>query len=232
MRNKKEGNGKVFFVSCRYSGMKNLALIIMLSVTSVVLSAEEYTIQTISAKKEASITPAFEKKVHKSALSSTKKKEGVCNVVTVGKYPSAASAHHDLKKAKAISKDAFVRPINRTTPKVCESAITEVNTKVVETKVVDSHAQVASIKKEESVTTAHEATKSPTVSGTAVTNTTVASRVQEKAEPCKVQPCEKVTNTVYIYDRNFGRKSDIHEAIEYYKNSPYHTFKPVVAQRY
>ena len=222
MRNKKEGSGKVFFVSCRYSGMKNLALIIMFSVTSVVLSAEEYTIQTISAKKEASITPAFEKKVHKSALSSTKKKEGVCNVVTVGKYPSAASAHHDLKKAKAISKDAFVRPINRTTPKACESA-------TAEKKVADAHAQVASVKKEESVATTHEAVKTSSVSSAAVTHATVAPSVQ--AEPCKAQPCEKVTNTVYLYDRNIGRKSDIHEAIEFYKNSPYHTFKPVVAQR-
>lgn len=225
MRNKKEGNGKVLLLSCRYRGMKNLALIIMFSVTSVVLSAEEYTIQTISAQKEASITPAFEKKVHKSVLPSTKKKEGKCNIVTVGKYPSAASAYHDLKKAKAISKDAFVRPINRTTPKACESA-------TAEKKAADAHTPAASVKKEVSISTAQEAVKTSTVSSAAVTHVAVAPNVQEaKAEPCKVQPCEKVTNTVYVYDRNIGRKSDIHDAIEYYKNSPYHTFKPMVTQR-
>src|SRR3989339_947036 len=109
--------------------MKKLALIMMFSVIGVVLSAEEFTIQTISAKKEASITPAFEKKVHKSALSSEKKKEGVCNIVTVGKYPSAKAAYHDLKKAKAISKDAFVRPINRTTPKACETQTAKADAK-------------------------------------------------------------------------------------------------------
>src|SRR3989339_294470 len=199
--------------------MKKLALIMMFSVIGVVLSAEEFTIQTISAKKEASITPAFEKKVHKSALSSEKKKEGVCNIVTVGKYPSAKAAYHDLKKAKAISKDAFVRSINRTTPKVCESSSTEMKTKVVE-------------KKEEQAVSAHESSPSPAQSNTAVMHAAVAPSVHEaKAEPCKAQPCEKVTNTVYVYDRNIARKSDIDEAIAYYKNSPYHTFKPVVAQR-
>jgi len=205
----------------------------MFSVTSVVLSAEEYTIQTISAKKEASITPAFEKKVHKSALPSTKKKEGTCNVVTVGKYPSAASAHHDLKKAKAIAKDAFIRPLERTTPQACESTAAEMKTKVaekkVEQKVTAAHTPVAAVKKEEPAAMVHEAAKTPAASSAGVAHAVIAPTVQ--AEPCKAQPCEKVTNTVYLYDRNIGRKSDIHEAIEYYKNSPYHTFKPVVAQR-
>ncbi|MDP3291669.1 MAG: hypothetical protein Q8M43_06530 [Sulfuricurvum sp.] len=197
----------------------------MFSVTSVVLSAEEYTIQTISAQKEASITPAFEKKVHKSVLPSTKKKEGKCNIVTVGKYPSAASAYHDLKKAKAISKDAFVRPINRTTPKACESA-------TAEKKAADAHTPVASVKKEVSISTAHETASSPSASSAVVTRVAVAPNVQEaKAEPCKAQPCEKVTNTDYVYDRNIGRKSDKHDAKEYYKNSPNQTLKPMLTHR-
>ncbi|MBD3799732.1 MAG: hypothetical protein IE883_07650, partial [Epsilonproteobacteria bacterium] len=126
--------------------MKNLAILIMFGVSSVALSAEEYTIQTISAKKEVSITPAFEKKVQKSALPMRKKKEGECNIVTVGKYPTAKAASADLKKAREISKDAFVRTLERATPKVCEG------------------------------------------------------------------------------------KSDIHDAIEYYKHSPYHSFRPVALQ--
>lgn len=204
----------------------------MLSVVSVVLSAEEYTIQTISAKKEASITPAFEKKVHKSALHSAKKKEGECNIVTVGHYKSVKEAHADLKKAKVIAKDAFIRPINRTTPKVCEIATADAKTKVVEKKTVAAHAQSVLAKKEELAVTTHEPITSTVPSSIVPTHTSVAPSVQEvKVEPCKAQPCEKVTNTVYVYDRNIARKSDIYEAMEYYKNSPYHTFKPMVAQR-
>jgi len=210
-------------------GMKKLALIIIFGISSVVLSAEEFTIQTISAKKEASITPAFEKKVHKSALPSVKKKEGECNIVTVGKYHSTKAAHHDLKKAKAISKDAFVRTVNRTTPNVCASkseapktAMKDVNASVVIPN--KSEAAVAAVKHEEpkAAEPAHTLSATPAP---------VAAVSEPKAEiPCKVQPCEKVSNNVYLYDRNLGRKSDIHEAIEFYKHSQYHSFRPVALQ--
>lgn len=226
------------FYSCRVDieGMRKLALIMMFSVASVVVSAEEYTIQTISALKESSITPAFEKKVQKSALSSAKKKEGACNVVTVGKYPSAKAAQHDLKKAQAIAKDVFIRPLERTTPKACESTAAEVKTKVaekkVEQKVADAHAPAASVKKEEPAVATHEAAKTPVVNSAGVAHAVVAPSVQEvKAEPCKVQPCAKGSTAVYLYDRNLARKSDIHEAIEYYKNSPYHSFQPIAMQK-
>jgi hypothetical protein len=208
----------------------------MFSVTSVMLSAEEYTIQTISAKKEASITPAFEKKVHQSTLSSEKKKEGSCNIVTVGKYSSAKAAQHDLKKAKTIAKDAFIRPLNRATPKGCETHSTATGTKKetevhASEKISTVHVATAPITKKEvsSPAQSHEATIE------SVTTTQKANEASEtsevKGEPCKVQPCQNVTNSVYVYDRNLARKSDIQEAIEYYKRSPYHTFKPVLAQR-
>jgi len=213
--------------------MKKLALIMIFSVSSVVLSAEEFTIQTISAKKEASITPAFEKKVEKSALHSEKKKEGTCNIVTVGKYHSAKEAHHDLKKAKAISKDAFVRNVERITPKVCtlegetnKTVMKDVNSSVVVPKKAEAVVVVAKPAEVKVVEAAH------TAPSAVVAAPTPAPTVAEtKAEvPCKVQPCEKVSNNVYLYDRNLGRKSDIHEAIEFYKHSPYHSFRPVAMQ--
>ena len=213
--------------------MKNLALIIMFGVTSVVLSAEEYTIQTISAQKEASITPAFEKKVHKSALPVTKKKEGDCNIVTVGKYPSVKAAKVDMKKAKAISKDAFVRSMARVTPKVCESKGAE---KQVAMK--ESNATAVTPKKEE-ITAVNKTTVpvqkegvmtvvSPKENSVAVTTPSVSEKVEPA--PCKVQPCEKISTNVYLYNKNLIRKSDLHEAIEFYKHSPYHTFRPVALQ--
>ncbi|MGA9046761.1 hypothetical protein [Sulfuricurvum sp.] len=194
--------------------MKKLALIMMFSVASVVLSAEEYTIQTISALKESSITPAFEKKVQKSALSSAQKKEGNCNIVTVGSYPTPKAATSDIQKAKAISKDAFVRPTNRTVPQVClgknnthTTALQDTNPSAVESK------QDAVALKE---------------------NTAAAKVVQETSQSAlsaKVQPCVKGLTAVYLCDRNLARKSDIHEAIEYYKNSPYHSFQPIALQK-
>jgi hypothetical protein len=193
--------------------MKKIALMMIFSVTSVVLSAEEYTIQTISALKERSITPAFEKKVQKSALSSAKKKEGDCNIVTVGSYSTLKAAQADIKKAKAISKDAFVRSLNRVTPKVCESK---------------SNASLSSKKEEITVTVKESVVTNPT---SAVAPTSVVMIQNEtKAAPCKAEPC-KTSPSLYLYDRNLVRKSDIHDAIEYYKNSEYHSFRPVALQR-
>lgn len=205
----------------------------MFSVSSVVLSAEEFTIQTISAKKEASITPAFEKKVEKSALHSEKKKEGACNIVTVGKYRSAKEAHHDLKKAKVISKDAFVRTVERTTPKVCEgkdethkTAMKDVNSSAIVPKKAEAVVVVAKPAEVKALEAAHAAP-----AAVVAASTPAPTVVETKAEvPCKVQPCEKVSNNVYLYDRNLGRKSDIHEAIEFYKYSQYHSFRPVAMQ--
>lgn len=222
---------KFFYHRVDIENMKKLALIMMFSVTSVALSAEEYTIQTISAKKEVSITPAFEKKIQKSALLSTKKKEGACSIVTVGHYKSVKEAHVDLKKAKAIAKDAFIRPLSRATPKVCEShAATATKAHTTETK---ASVQSALTKKEATaVATAHEIIASPVTSVVADAHTAATPSVNEvKNEPCKVQPCETAASAVYVYDRNLARKSDIHDAIEYYKNSPYHTFRPVLTQR-
>lgn len=209
--------------------MKKLALIMIFSVSSVVLSAEEFTIQTISALKESSITPAFEKKVSHSALPSAKKKEGDCNIITVGKYASTKAAHHDLNKAKAISKDAFVRTVNRTTPKVCAG-----KSEAVKTAMKDTNTSVTVPPKSDTAAVAvkHEEPKAvEAVHTAAVTPAPVVVVAEPKAEiPCKVQPCEKVSNNVYLYDRNLGRKSDIHEAIEFYKHSPYHSFRPVALQ--
>jgi len=213
--------------------MKKLALIIMFSVTGVVLNAEEYTIQTISAKKEASITPAFEKKVEKTALHATKKKEGECNIVTVGNYKSVKEAHVDLKKAKAIAKDAFIRPLVRTTPKVCEARTAAAKGSSMEykgEKTVAASAQNTSVKKEEMIAAVHEAvTPSVSVAAVEAHPDTFMPSQEIKTEPYKGQASSN--SPVFVYDRNLARKSDIQEAIEYYKRSPYYSFKPVLTLR-
>jgi hypothetical protein len=236
--------------------MKKLTLLMMISTVGIVLSAQEYTIQTISAQKEGSITPAFEKKVQKSALPVEKRKEGKCTTLTVGKYPSAKAAHRDLKKVKGIAKDAFVRPSERSVPQSCATqtaaqtpkkesvetksvAVVEPKTatakpiepKAVEVKAAVSSAPLVTAHKEEPLK--GQDVQKPAVSAvpTTVKNETAAIVNSLKSEPCKSAPCEKVSSAVYVYDRNIARKSDLHDAIEYYKNSPYHSFKPSYSQR-
>ncbi|MDD2950671.1 MAG: hypothetical protein PHU29_07775 [Sulfuricurvum sp.] len=230
--------------------MKKITLILLCGVASMALSANEYTIQTISALKESSITPAFEKKVQKTALHSAQTKEGQCNIVTVGEYSSVKKAHKDLSKAKKVAKDAFIRTVNRDTPKVCEGkegdhkvAMVEDNVSVVSPKselskkeeVVSKKDETVAVKNEEisahpSVTqTMTKETTSPSPS-VAIAEIAAAEKSDTKAEPCKAQPCKNISSTVYIYDRNIGRKSDISEAIEFYKNSPYYSFRPIGLQ--
>lgn len=208
--------------------MKKLALIMMFSVTGVVLNAEEYTIQTISTLKESSITPAFEKKVEKTALHATKKKEGECNIVTVGNYKSVKEAHVDLKKAKAIAKDAFIRPIARTTPKVCETHTVAAKGASKEKKGEKAISSVQPITstKEEAIAAAHEAVSpSATVAAAdAHAGNIMPSQATKEIQTPNISP-------VFVYDRNLARKSDIQEAIEFYKRSPYYSFKPVLTLR-
>lgn len=207
--------------------MKKLALIMMFSVTGVVLNAEEYTIQTISTLKESSITPAFEKKVEKTSLHATKKKEGECNIVTVGSYKSVKEAHVDLKKAKVIAKDAFVRPLVRTTPKVCEThtAAAKVPSKEKKGEKAVSSVQAITATKEEAIAAVHEAvTPSTVATADAHTGTIMPSQTTKEIQTPNNSP-------VFVYDRNLARKSDIQEAIEYYKRSPYYSFKPVLSLR-
>jgi len=210
--------------------MKNLALMMIFGVVGVVLSAEEYTIQTISTLKESSITPAFEKKVEKTALPVAKKKEGECNIVTVGHYDTAKKARKDLAKAKKISQDAFVRTVERKTPKACAGTMADQKNE----KIVVSDANVTTVvsKNESAVKMMTDANKTiaHTTASAAPTQTPAVLPVEAKAEPCKKETTE-VSTAVFVYDRNLARKSDIHEAIEFYENSPYYSFKPIALQR-
>lgn len=200
--------------------MKKLALILVFGVASMALSAEEYTIQTISALKESSITPAFETKIEKSALPSAKIKEGDCNIVTVGQYGNTKEARSGLKKAKVIARDAFIRPVSRTIPKVCGTQSADRKSeKIVK---ADANITVSPVAAQE-IKAEAEKPKETAASALAV------------PAPAPVQEAHSSVDALHhsavlIYDRNLIRKSDIHEAIEYYKNSPYHTFRPVALQ--
>lgn len=233
--------------------MKKLALTIIISVAGVALSAEEFTIQTISAHKENSITPAFEKKVEKSSLESVKKKEGNCNIVTVGRYDSVKKARADLSKAKKIAKDAFVRPVARALPASCAAASGSAKKEEKTAKAAvaaaakgDANASGPAGKLQAVTEKPAQNAASPLLQGATVAEkpAVTAAESQKEGAAAEAPPVplaalnsvakprseESSRTTVLLYDRNMARKSDIHEAIEYYKTSPYHTFKPVALQ--
>lgn len=230
---------------------KRTLLLPFFGAAAMALSAQEYTIQTISALKESSITPAFEKKVERTALPSKRLTEGKCNIVTVGEYKTSKEARHDLKKAKKAAHDAFVRPRQRQTPALCSGAPVEVASlkdasaehpkkEVIEPVMkaaVEEHPAAATGGHDKSVHPAPIATAAvPAVASTTASAPAeaVAAHPEKKPasapreQPCTAKPCDE---THYVYDKNAMRKGDIHEAIEYYKHSPYYSFRPIGLQR-
>lgn len=220
--------------------MKKSILLFTIGFIVTVSGSEEYTIQTISAKKESSITHAFEKKVAKSTLPSSKKREGECIIVTVGKYSDSKSAKQDMKKAKIISKDAFVRKLERITPKICDtngSSHTSTKDQPHDLKSSSEHPLTtvshtpsnphAENEKGPLVATDHS---HPAVMSTG--NQITDEKPHTEASQGLKEESDHTPNTVaFLYDRNLLRKSDIADAIEYYKNSPYYSFRPIGLQQ-
>ncbi len=188
------------------------------------LSAEEYTIQTISALKESSITPAFEQKIKKTGIPYIKKTEGDRHVVLLGKYKKTAETKHDVKKVRAVvTHDAFVRPMDRAAVATKPEVHVEAASHPSETATVSHSTESAAV-------------VTPTTAPVAVVATTpvvaaVAAAVEKKEECAPRVISAAPTEPVIIYDRNAMRKNDISEAIEFYKTSPYHSFRPVALQR-
>lgn len=211
----------------------------MMCIAGLASSAEEYTIQTISALKESSITPAFEKKVQKSALASDRKKEGACNIVTVGRYGDVKTARANLQTAKTIAKDAFIRPLSREIPKACDPMTAKgqgiasvkndmnasVGSAVSGTASVKVSSKASAVSASSAVSSADAQPSHDPLAAASVPQPPIT---QTEEKGCS--PFDTMQTAVWIYDRNLARKRDIHEAIEYYKNSPYHSFRPVAMQ--
>lgn len=182
--------------------MKKLGLIMIMGMMSFLWGSSEVTIQVINAVQERSITHEFVQKLKKSGLSIHKNIEGGRYVVTLGTYKNKQSAQHALKKARMlVAKDAFLRPVKREgTAVACKSA-----------KTVETHAAV---------------------NATAV----AVSPQNEKVVRVEIKPIVvEVKNTpvsaaICTVDKKEAHKSEISEAINYYKNSPYHRFEPVMLQ--
>lgn len=198
--------------------MNKLAFLMMIGMVSFAWGKEDVTVQVISAVYEKSITPAFDAKLKKTGLDIHKKIENGRYVVTLGTYPAAKSAKPALKKARTVvTKDAFIRLVNRNMTAVAHSSVTEpaAHTNAQEHTAA---AAVAEVAKTIEVTKAIEAIKSVE---TPKPETSVAPVIVHEVK----QPVI-VAVALPECDKKELRKDAFAEAINYYKTSPYHRFEP------
>jgi len=175
----------------------------------------DVTIQVINAVKERSITQEFDKKLVKSGLAVHKVVEGGRYIVTLGTYKDAKAAQTALKKARmVVCKEAFIRPVKRDQAAAVAQAMAKTD------KVADTHAEV----------------KPATVEVHPAVQAAVAAPVVEHMVTVAVKPIivevKKSPEAAEMsgYEKKELYKSEIAQAINYYKNSPYHRFEPVMLQ--
>ncbi|MFA6188721.1 MAG: SPOR domain-containing protein [Sulfuricurvum sp.] len=182
--------------------IKKIVLIAGMGAMGLLWGSGDVTIQVINAVKERSITQEFDKKLVKSGLAVHKVVEGGRYIVTLGTYKNEKAAQAALKKARmVVCKEAFVRPVKRDQV----TAVSPKCDKPVEAKkatpAASQEVTVATVPKNDHIVVIEvKNTPSPTV---------VASSSSEKKE---------------------AYRNEIAEAINYYKNSPYHRFEPVMLQ--
>jgi hypothetical protein len=195
--------------------MKKIALLMMMGMASLVWGSEDVTVQVISAVHEKSITPAFDVKLKKTGLDVHKKIEKGRYVVMLGTYKDHKSAEHALAKARlVVTKDAFIRPVNRDSTAVAHANV--IQPKAAENKTVAVEQKAAVVEQK-------------TVAATAEVPKAAIAAVQPAAQEVK-QPISVVPAAAEC-DKKEMRKDDFAQAIHYYKISPYHRFEPVVLRQ-
>lgn len=245
--------------------MKKAFVMMGLGAVSLLWGSQELTIQVINAVYEKSITRDFEEKLKQSALPITKKAEKGRYVVTLGTYKDEESAKKDLEKVRnEVMKDAFIRPIQRTSEAVAVKSVksksktlaahtpkkesksekTKVAVKNLKTDTATTEASSVSSRTNEPKTAIVIEEKKPEHKAEAVVAPKAAKESVEIKEPltivegasCPIAPTASEVKTipvlasVVMVERNELRRKELHDAIEYYKNSPYHRFEPVKLQ--
>lgn len=210
--------------------MKKLICIAFMGMGTLVFGSEALTVQVISAVHEKSVTKAFDAKVNKTGMKVNKKVEDNRFVVTVGEF----NDHKSAKKGETIArqfvtKDAFVRPVDRHASVSSHNASAHVPAK---TPSADTHTASATKPEPSHAPIVHTSTDSKS----AVEAVVVVKETKPVVEPVvAVKPTEVKTpdvkaasiGTVSDCDRRDKHRDEIAEAISYYKNSPYHRFEPV-----
>ncbi len=195
----------------RFDMLKKIVLIAAMGTMGLLWGSGEVTVQVINAVKENSITHEFDNKLKKTGLAIHKVVEGGRYIVTLGTYKDEKSAQEALKKArKMVCKEAFVRFVKR--DQVASA----------------SHATVAS-QQEVKTVKAHEEIKTTASAVVAKNEHVVTVEVKPVVVEVKNAPVASVAAKCPS-EKKEAYKSEIAQAINYYKNSPYHRFEPVMLQ--
>ncbi len=192
--------------------IKKIVLIAAMGTVGLLWGSGDVTVQVINAVKESSITPEFDKKLAKTALSIHKVVEGGRHIVTLGAFKDEKSAQGALKKArKIVDAGAFVRLVNRGYAATPHEAAKSV------------HA----------VAVVHEAAKQPEVKAVIPVAKQEHVMVVE-VKPMVVEVKNSPVSTVVASsasEKKEAYRNEIAEAITFYRNSPYHRFEPVMLQQ-
>ncbi|MDP2079174.1 MAG: SPOR domain-containing protein [Sulfuricurvum sp.] len=211
--------------------IKKIVLIAAMGAMGVLWGSGDVTIQVINAVKEKSITHDFKKKLEKTGLSIHKVVEGGRYIVTLGSYKDHQSAQKALKKARAVvCAGAFIRPIKRDQVAVAPHESAKA---VKAASVTSTHHETA---KTETPAAAHAEVKAAVVAHSPVVvqepNKVVVVEVKPVSVEVKNSPAVVAkTESQAASEKKEAYKSEIAQAINFYKNSPYHRFEPVKLQQ-
>lgn len=207
--------------------IQKIVLIAAMGTIGLLWGSGDMTIQVINAVKEKSITPDFDKKLEKTGLPIHKVVEGGRYIVTLGTYTDVKSTQTPLKKARNIvAKDAFVRPVNRNQVAAAP------------------HEPAKAVKAAAATSAHHETVKEATpadVKAAAVAHSPAVVQEPAKVVVVEVKPVTvEVKNSPAVVAKTENQEasakkeahiSEIAQAINFYKNSPYHRFEPVKLQQ-
>jgi len=212
--------------------MKKILFLLTIALAGSLWSAGDVTVQVISAVYEKSVTKELDAKVNKTGLAAHKKIENGRYVVTLGTFKSEHDAQKALKNVRhLVSSDAFVRPVERTihtakssttaghTPTVATAHTSSVSPQTQSTLVVQPQPHTPS-----TVVMAHE--KNATSVIVPASNSSTSAIV--------TKPTTAIISVIPVQsecDKREMHKNEFSEAINYYKNSPFYRFEPVVLRQ-
>ncbi len=193
----------------RCEKMKKILFLLTMAFAGSLLMADDVTVQVINAVYEKSVTKELDDKIKKTGLEVHKKIENGRYVVTLGTFKNEREAQKALKMVRHfVSSDAFIRLVQRNEVAHLEKSIHSVQESEVVSQAQDVSSPAVEIHEKPAIVTV--ATIMPAVSTVA---TTPAISTQSESDKREVH------------------KNELSEAINYYKNSPYHRFEPVILRQ-
>jgi hypothetical protein len=181
--------------------MKKWIFLTMMGTFNFVYGSHQVTVQVISAVQEKSITDAFDAKLKKTGLEIYKKREEGKFIVTLGEFKDSKKAQPALMKARTIVNKEAF--IRPVDRNTSDTTVSSVST-------VDSNISAIAVESSKHVTPAPILETAAIAVSTTIVPTVLVASPSQKREM---------------------RKDEISSAIDYYTNSPYYRFEPVILRQ-